>query len=357
MDDEDDFTPKLGKSRAGDGKKVVRYGARIVAAARLAGRTTGVRSRRFDGSRIGRGASIGRLLSSRDRFAGLRARRAIVKTRLVRLGAKGLAGARAHLRYIQRDGVTREGAPGQLYGPATDQADGKAFLERSAEDRHQFRFIVSAEDGAQYEDLKPLTRRLMTQMEEDLRTELDWVAVDHFNTGHPHTHIILRGIDDRGQDLVIARDYPLLGACYGIGVIGTHQGGTVDRTYSEPIGRVQVTLTDAGCADPLLVDLPGTFEAFVGHKEAIRDLPAHAVHLASSPACPVQAFRIGRNVYATQFHPELDIHGLVTRIDVYRHAGYFEPDQAESVKAMARAGHVFEPPRILARFVQRYATG
>ena len=157
-------------------------------------------------------------------------------------------------------------------------------------------------------------------------------------------------------DAVVARDFPFLGACYGIGVIGTHEGGTVDRTYSEPIGRVQVTLTDAGCADPLLVDLPGTFEAFVGHKEAIRDLPAHAVHLASSPACPVQAFRIGRNVYATQFHPELDIHGLCTRIDVYRHAGYFEPDQAESVKAMARQGQVFEPPKILARFVQRYAS-
>jgi GMP synthase (glutamine-hydrolysing) len=79
------------------------------------------------------------------------------------------------------------------------------------------------------------------------------------------------------------------------------------------------------------------------------------VHLASSPACPVQAFRVGRNVYATQFHPELDIHGLCTRIDVYKHAGYFAPEQAESVKAMARAGHVSEPPKILTRFVQRYA--
>ena len=79
------------------------------------------------------------------------------------------------------------------------------------------------------------------------------------------------------------------------------------------------------------------------------------MRLASSPACPVQAFRVGRHVYATQFHPELDIHGLCTRIDVYRHAGYFEPDQAESVKEMARAGRVFEPPKILQRFVQRYA--
>jgi type IV secretory pathway VirD2 relaxase len=207
MNDEDDFTPKLGESRARHGKKVVRYGARIVAAARLAGRKTGVRSRRFDGSRIGRGASIGRLLSSRDRFSGLRARRAIVKTRLVRLRAKGLAGARAHLRYIQRDGVTREGAPGRLYGPATDQADGKAFLERSAGDRHQFRFIVSAEDGAEYPDLKPYVRRLMAQAEHDLATRLDWVAVDHFNTDNPHTHIMLRGVDDQGANLIIAREY------------------------------------------------------------------------------------------------------------------------------------------------------
>ncbi len=207
MDDEDEFTPKLGKSRVGDGKKVVRYGARIVAAARLAGRKTGVRSRRFDGSRIGRGASLGRVLSSRDRLAGFRARRAVVKTRLVRLGAKGLAGARAHLRYIQRDGVTREGNPGQLYGPATDQADGRAFLERSAGDRHQFRFIVSAEDGAEYPDLKPYVRRLMAQAEHDLGTQLDWVAVDHFNTDNPHTHIMLRGVDDQGANLVIAREY------------------------------------------------------------------------------------------------------------------------------------------------------
>lgn len=156
-------------------------------------------------------------------------------------------------------------------------------------------------------------------------------------------------------DEVIERDFPLLGACYGIGVIGTHRGGTVDRTYSEPIGRVPVSLTAAGRADPLFADLPDTFEAFVGHKEAIRDLPRDAVHLASSPACPVQAFRLGRNVYATQFHPELDIHGLCTRIDVYRHSGYFEPSQAEQVKEMARAGTVFEPPKMLKSFVQAYA--
>ncbi len=156
-------------------------------------------------------------------------------------------------------------------------------------------------------------------------------------------------------DEVVARDFPFLGACYGIGVVGTHQGGTVDATYSEPISRVTVTLTAEGRADPLLRDLPPSFEAFVGHKEAIRDLPPGAVRLASSPACPVQAFRIGQHVYATQFHPELDINGLVTRIEVYKHNGYFDPPEAESLKAMAREGHVFEPPKILKTFVQRYA--
>jgi type IV secretory pathway VirD2 relaxase len=204
---DDEFTPKLGKPGTKDGKRLVKYGGRVLAAARLAGSKTGVRTRRFDGSRIGRGASIGRLLSSRDRFAGARARRAMVKVRLVRMAGTGLTAARAHLRYIQRDGVTREGAPGELYGRDVDAADGKAFLDRCAGDRHQFRFIVSAEDGAEYPDLKPYVRRLMAQAEHDLGTQLDWVAVDHFNTDQPHTHIMLRGVDDQGQNLVIAREY------------------------------------------------------------------------------------------------------------------------------------------------------
>jgi type IV secretory pathway VirD2 relaxase len=131
----------------------------------------------------------------------------IIKSRIVRLTGKGLQGSRAHLRYIQRDGVTREGFPGELYNANQDRADGKEFLDRADGDRHQFRFIVSAEDGAEYGDLKPVTRRLMRQMENDLGTTLDWVAVDHFNTGHPHTHILVRGKDDQGRDLVIARNY------------------------------------------------------------------------------------------------------------------------------------------------------
>jgi type IV secretory pathway VirD2 relaxase len=207
MSDEDDFKPRLGKQRHQSGKKAKRYLGRVVGAALRSAEKGAIKSRRFDGSRIGRGASMGRLLSSRDRFGGMRARRAVVKTRLVRIGSKGMPAARAHLRYIQRDGVTREGTPGELYSADRDGADGKAFLQRCDGDRHQFRFIVSAEDGSEYADLKPFVRRLMTQMEADLGTRLDWVAVDHFNTAHPHTHIMLRGVDDTGQNLIIAREY------------------------------------------------------------------------------------------------------------------------------------------------------
>ncbi len=204
MAGDDDFQLWLGRI-AND--RPLRHQLRI--AGNRAGRKLGSSSggRRFTGARIGRGSGVGCVLSTRDRLPGLRARRVIVKARIVKLGGKGPGAARAHLRYLQRDGVTREGERGALYGADRDIADGRAFHERQAGDRHQFRFIVSPEDGAAYDDLKPLTRRLMTQIEHDLGTKLDWVAVDHFNTGHPHTHIIVRGKDERGKDLIIARDY------------------------------------------------------------------------------------------------------------------------------------------------------
>ncbi|MGN6173364.1 MAG: hypothetical protein ACTHPS_10485, partial [Streptosporangiaceae bacterium] len=114
-------------------------------------------------------------------------------------------------------------------------------------------------------------------------------------------------------------------------------------------------LTREGRRDPLLAGLPATFDAFAGHKEAISKLPGHAVLLASSPACPVQAFRVGAAVYVTQFHPELDAAGLCTRIEVYKHAGYFEPAQAGELKAQAHRSNVTHPPAILRRFARRYA--
>jgi GMP synthase (glutamine-hydrolysing) len=156
-------------------------------------------------------------------------------------------------------------------------------------------------------------------------------------------------------DQVITADFPFLGACYGVGTLGSHQGALVDRRYAEPVGCVPVTLTREGRRDPLLRGLPATFDAFVGHKEAISRLPHHATLLAGSPTCPVQAFRIGSHVYATQFHPELDAPGLCTRIDVYKNAGYFDPGQASELKALAHRSNVTRPPAILRRFARRYA--
>jgi GMP synthase (glutamine-hydrolysing) len=155
-------------------------------------------------------------------------------------------------------------------------------------------------------------------------------------------------------DRVISEDFPFLGACYGIGTVGSHQGAVVDRQHAEPVGPVPITLTSEGHGDPLLSGLPSPFDAFVGHKEAISRLPHHAVLLAGSPGCPVQAFRIGSHVYATQFHPELDVAGLCTRVDVYKYAGYFEPEEADEIKAVARRSSVTHPPAILRRFVERY---
>lgn len=203
--DELPFEPRLGRMRGRGSRRGRKYLHQVLAAAARAGFPRRAGGRRFTGSRIGRGGVAARMLGGGH--AGARSRRAIVKTRLVRLGGKGLAAARAHLRYIQRDGVTREGEPGRLYSDDEDGADGRAFFERCAGDRHQFRFIVSAEDGDQYEDLRPLVRRFMARMEEDLGTKLDWVAADHVDTLHPHTHIMLRGRDEHGTNLVIAPDY------------------------------------------------------------------------------------------------------------------------------------------------------
>jgi GMP synthase (glutamine-hydrolysing) len=154
---------------------------------------------------------------------------------------------------------------------------------------------------------------------------------------------------------VVDRDFPFLGCCYGVGTLGSVIGAAVDRTYSEPVGAVTVTLTPAGRDDPLFAELPDVFDAYGGHKEAATSLPAHVVCLASSPDCPVQAFRIGTNVYATQFHPELDVDGICTRIDVYKNHGYFAPETAESLKSAAQQREIEYPPLILRRFAERHA--
>jgi GMP synthase (glutamine-hydrolysing) len=186
-----------------------------------------------------------------------------------------------------------------------------------------------------------------------------WVGGGPFNYSDPEERKspVQRRIEaDLGRllDGVVEADFPFLGACYGLGALSRHQGALLDRRYHEPVGAVRVTLTAPGREDPLLTGLPAEFDAFTGHKEAVSELPPSAVLLASSAACPVQAFRVGANIYATQFHPELDAAGMSTRIEVYKHAGYFDPGEAEEIKAQARRSQVSHPPAILRSFVGRY---
>jgi type IV secretory pathway VirD2 relaxase len=157
---------------------------------------TGKRST-FGRGRVG-SVQANRLLTGRSRLV-------TIKTRVVRHTARS-APRSAHLGYLRREGVTRDGEKARLFRPETEDADPKAFAERSHNDRHHFRFIVSPED-AELSDLKGYARELVGQMETDLGTKLDWVGVDHWNTQHPHVHIIVRGVADDGQDLVISRDY------------------------------------------------------------------------------------------------------------------------------------------------------
>lgn len=156
-------------------------------------------------------------------------------------------------------------------------------------------------------------------------------------------------------DDVVARDFPFLGACYGVGTLGAHQGAVIDRTYREPISVIEIERTPEGAADPLLAALPDRFTAFVGHKEAITVLPPSATLLARGDACPVQMFRVGQNVYATQFHPELDVAGITTRIHAYADHGYFGADELHLTLAAVRRAPVTHTSSILRAFVERYA--
>lgn len=155
-------------------------------------------------------------------------------------------------------------------------------------------------------------------------------------------------------DAVVERDFPFLGACSGNGLLGAFLGAPISRRYAEPVGGTTVELTEAGRSDPLCKGLPPRFRALVGHKEACERPPPGAMLLARSDACPVQMFRIGENVYATQFHPEGDPEGFALRIDIYRHHGYFPAHRAEELLEAVADEETPVPQEMLARFVRRY---
>ena len=205
MSGEDDFRIRPGRIRSTRAQQARPFIAQALAAAQRAGGRVS-RSGQIttsNRSRFGRGQ---RATVQANRLLTSRSRNVVIKTRVVRHTAKA-APLSAHLSYLRREGVTRDGEKAQLFGPETGDADPKAFAERTQDDRHHFRFIVSPEDATEMSDLRTYARDLMGQMEKDLGTKLDWVGVDHWNTDNPHVHIILRGRTDDGQDLVISRDY------------------------------------------------------------------------------------------------------------------------------------------------------
>lgn len=156
-------------------------------------------------------------------------------------------------------------------------------------------------------------------------------------------------------ELIVDTDYPFLGMCYGVGTVTTHLGGKVDREYGEPVGAIEISLTADGRDDPLLAGIGPTFHAFVGHKEACNGIPEKVTLLATGADCPVQMYRVGRHVYVTQFHPELDADDLAARMRIYEHAGYFDPAEMNELIAMAYASSVNGTQhQVLRNFVTRY---
>jgi len=205
MSSDDDFRIRPGRIRSPSAQRARPFIAQALAAAQRAGGSVSRKGMIGSGhrSRFGRGqrASVqaNRLITSRSRGA-------VVKARVVRHGGRN-APLATHLNYLRREGVTRDGEKARLFGPGTDDADSKAFAERCEEDRHHFRFIVSPDDAVEMSDLKTFARDLVGQMEKYLGTKLEWVAVDHWNTEHPHVHLIVRGVREDGENLVISRDY------------------------------------------------------------------------------------------------------------------------------------------------------
>lgn len=204
MSGDEDFRIRPGRIRSRGRQRALPIITQALVAAQRAGGHV---------SRSGRIIAPGRSTFGRGRVASLRAthrlghrsRQVVVKARVVKHG--GRASLAAHLNYLQRDGVTRDGEKGVLFGAEAEGLDRNEFAARCEDDRHHFRFIVSPEDAERMRDLKGFTRELMTRMEKDLGTRLDWRAVEHWNTDNPHVHIIVRGVGEDGQNLVISRDY------------------------------------------------------------------------------------------------------------------------------------------------------
>jgi type IV secretory pathway VirD2 relaxase len=206
----------------------------------------------------------------------------MVKARVVRQ-MRSPGALRAHIGYLKRDGVTRDGSPGKLFDAAGDDADGRAFAERCEGDRHHFRFIVSPDDASELSSLRSFTRELMDQAARDLGTRLDWLAVDHWNTEHPHVHILVRGRADDGKDLVISRDYISTGLRARAGDLVTRELGPRSELEVRRGLETEVTAERWTRLDRLLTREAGRAEGVVDLRPG-RDIAGD----------PLREVRIGR---------------------------------------------------------------
>ena len=205
MSIEDDFRIRPGRIRSSKAQRARPFIAQALAATQRAGGSVSRQGRiGKQRSRFGKGQ---RATVQANRLITSRSRGAVVKARVMRNGGRGSPPLATHLTYLRREGVTRDGEKAQLFGPDSDRIDPKDFAERCEGDRHHFRFIVSPDDATEMSDLKSFTRDLVAQMQKDLDTKLDWASVAHWNTAHPHIHLIVRGVRDDGENLIIARDY------------------------------------------------------------------------------------------------------------------------------------------------------
>ncbi len=217
----------------------------------------------------------------------------------------------------------------------------------------------------QYGRIEPgRVRRIRLEREPDPEVDLrDYAAIivggSPFDLSTPadrksELQVAIEGFFRRLLDEVIDRDFPFLGCCSGNGLLGNHLGAGISGKFGEDVGGIDIEITEAGREDPLLAGMPSVIRVLVGHKEACDETPPGSTLLASGRLCPVQMFRVGNNVYATQFHPEGDFEGFDVRINAYKHHGYFPPDAAEALSNRIRAEHTPEAHEILRRFVARY---
>jgi type IV secretory pathway VirD2 relaxase len=175
------------------------------------------------------------------------ARRVVIKAHYVRMTSSGAKAAALHLKYIERDGVERDGSRGVLYA-ADGPARAQAINEPRLGERHQFRIIVSPEDADQL-DLTLYVRRLMASVERDLGRRLEWAAVNHYDTDNPHAHVVVRGVDRDGEEVRLPRAYVPSGLRWRAQELATEELGPrhefeVRRAHAKEVAQDRFTSLD-----------------------------------------------------------------------------------------------------------------